>query len=148
MNAVTRAELAQIQAPVVRFKLNGCDVEARATETIIQVADREGVEIPRLCYKPGMDPAGNCRACMVEVKGERVLAASCCRNPTAGMEVDSASTRAVTSQKLVLELLQSDMPEAEYTRHNELDDWSAKLNVGKPRFPSRGHVGPDLSHPA
>jgi formate dehydrogenase major subunit len=148
MNAVTRAELAQIDAPTVRFKLNGREVEARASETLIQVADREGVEIPRLCYKPGLDTAGNCRACMVEIKGERVLAPSCCRTATPGMEVTSNSERAVASQKMVLELLQSDMPETDYTRHNEVDAWSAKLNVGKPRFPSRGNVGPDLSHPA
>src|SRR3954470_684069 len=125
MNAVTRAELAQIETPVVRFKLNGQEVEARASETLIQVSDREGVEIPRLCYKPGLDTAGNCRACMVEIKGERVLAPSCCRTPTAGMEVTSDSDRAVAAQKMVLELLQSDMPEAEYTRHNEVDQWSA-----------------------
>src|SRR6476469_8091374 len=148
MNAVTRAELAQIQAPVVRFQLNGREVAAGANETLIEVADREGVEIPRLCYKPGLDAVGNCRACMVEIKGERVLAPSCCRAPAAGMEVNSESPRAVAAQKMVLELLQSDMPETDYTRHNEVDEWSAKLGVGKPRFPSRGQVGPDLSHPA
>ena len=64
------------------------------------------------------------------------------------MEVNSKSERAVASQKLVLELLLSDMPEADYTRHNELDHWAGKLGVGKPRFPSRGQVAPDLSHPA
>lgn len=148
MNAVTRAELAQLESPVVRFKLNGKEVEARADETVIQVADREGVEIPRLCYKPGLDTVGNCRACMVEIKGERVLAPSCCRNVTAGMEVTSDSERAVKSQKMVLELLQSDMPEKDYTRHNEVDEWSAKLGVGKPRFPARGQVTADVSHPA
>src|SRR4051812_39987911 len=148
MNAVTRAEMAQIEAPTVRFSLNGKQVEARADETVLQVADREGVEIPRLCYKPGLDTAGNCRCCMVEIKGERTLAPSCCRTPTPGMEVTTDSERAVASQKMVLELLQSDMPEAEYTRNNELDQWSAKLNVGKPRFPSRGNVGPDLTPPA
>src|SRR6476619_1039779 len=130
MNAVTRAELALIEAPVVRFKLNGREVEARANESLIEIADREGVEIPRLCYKPGVDAVGSCRA------------------PAAGMEVNSASPRAVAAQKMVLELLQSDMPETDYTRHNEVDEWSAKLGVGKPRFPSRGQVGPDLSHPA
>src|SRR3954467_8820241 len=119
MNAVTRAELALLDVPTVSFKLNGKEVTARASETIIQVADREGVEIPRLCYKPGLDAVGNCRACMVEVKGERVLAPSCCRAPTEGMVVDSASPRAVAAQKMVLELLQSDMPEAEFTRNNE-----------------------------
>lgn len=148
MNAVTRAEMALIEAPVVRFTLNGQETVARADETLIEVADRTGVEIPRLCYKPGLDTAGNCRACMVEVKGERVLAPSCCRFPTEGMVVDSASPRAVSAQKMVLELLQTDMPEADYTRHNEVDHWSAKLNVGKPRFPARGQVGPDLTHPA
>ena len=73
------------------------------------------------------------------------------------MEVSSDSERAVTSQKMVLELLQADMPEAEYTRHNEVDDWSAKLGVGKPRFPlarpgraptSRTPPSPSTSTPA
>jgi formate dehydrogenase major subunit len=148
MNAVTRQELAQLEAPVVSFKLDGQDVTARADETILQVAEREGVEIPRLCYKDGLDAVGNCRSCMVEIKGERVLAPSCCRAPTNGMEVNSKSDRAVTSQKMVLELLLSDMPEVEYTRHNEVDYWAEKLGVGKPRFASRGQVPPDLSHPA
>jgi formate dehydrogenase major subunit len=49
---------------------------------------------------------------------------------------------------MVLELLLADMPEAEYTRNNEVDQWAAKLEVGKPRFPSRGQVAADLSHPA
>ena len=40
------------------------------------------------------------------------------------------------------------MPEAEYTRHNEVDEWAAKLGVGKPRFAARAPVAPDLSHPA
>ncbi len=148
MNAVTRHELAQLEAPLVSFRLDGREVTARADETIIEVADREGVQIPRLCYKDGMEAVGNCRACMVEIKGERVLAPSCCRHPANGMEVSSKSERAVASQKMVLELLLSDMPEAEYTRHNEVDDWAARLEVGKPRFASRGQVPPDLSHPA
>src|SRR4051812_12642295 len=148
MNAVTRQEMLKLDAPTVTFKLNGRDVSCRADETIIEVADREGVDIPRLCYKEGLDAVGNCRACMVEIKGERVLAPSCCRSPANGMEVSSNSERALASQKMVLELLQADMPEADYTRHNEVDEWSAKLGVGKPRFPSRGQVRADLSHPA
>src|SRR4051812_41200927 len=148
MNAVTRHELAQLEAPTVTFKLDGREVTCRADQTIIEVADREGVEIPRLCYTEGLDAVGNCRSCMVEIKGERVLAPSCCRAATAGMEVNSKSERAVASQKLVLELLLSDMPEADYTRHNELDQWAGKLGVGKPRFPSPAQVAPDLSHAA
>jgi len=60
--------------------------QARPGETIFQVAARQGIELPHLCYapKPGYRPDGNCRVCMVEIEGERVLAASCIRTPTAG----------------------------------------------------------------
>lgn len=148
MNAITRNRLAAIDAPTVEFKLNGKTVSARVDQTILQIAQRVGLEIPHLCYKDGMDAAGNCRACMVEIKGERVLAPSCCRAPQAGMEVQTDSVRAVASQKMVLELLLSDMPERAYTRHNEVDDWAEKLALGKPRFSARAQVPPDLSHPA
>ena len=137
--------------PPIAFTLDGRAVAAQPGETLIEVARREGVEIPHLCWAPGLAPAGNCRACVVEVEGERTLAASCCRQPTAGMKVQTASTRARASQRLVLELLQTDMPEARHTRHNEVDEWSAKLEVGLPRFPSRpaqAEPAPDLSHPA
>lgn len=148
MNAITRSELAQLEVPTVTFELNGREVTGRATDTILTVAKREGIEIPHLCFKEGMDTAGNCRACVVEINGERVLAPSCCRNPTNGMKVNTESERAVKSQKLVLELLQSDMPEADYTRHNEVDVWAEKMGVGKPRFEARAKVAYDYSHPA
>jgi formate dehydrogenase major subunit len=148
MNAITRKEAAALNAPAVTFQINGREVTGRANETIIEIARREGVEIPHLCYKPGLAEVGNCRACMVEIDGERVLAPSCCRHPSSGMKVTTDSERAVKSQKLVLELLQADMPEREYTRHNEVDQWAAKLGVGKPRFAARAQPVQDLSHPA
>ena len=148
MNAITRSEMAQLEVPTVTFELNGREVTGRATDTLLTIAKREGIEIPHLCYKEGMDTAGNCRACVVEINGERVLAPSCCRNPTNGMKVNTESERAVKSQKLILELLQSDMPETDYTRHNEVDEWAVKMEVGKPRFEARARVAPDFSHPA
>lgn len=148
MNAITRQELAELDAPLVSFSLNGREVQGRATESLLQVAKREGVEIPHLCFKEGMEAVGNCRSCMVEINGERVLAPSCCRAPTAGMKVVTDSERAVASQKMVLELLLSDMPEKEYTRNNEVDQWAAKIGVGKPRFEARQQVRQDVSHPA
>jgi formate dehydrogenase major subunit len=148
MNAITRNEAAQLDAPVVSFELNGKEVSGKSTETLIEIAKREGVEIPHLCYKEGLDTVGNCRACVVEIGGERVLAPSCCRTPTKGMKVTTNSERAVKSQKLVLELLLSDMPEKEYTRDNEVDFWAKELGVGKPRFEAREQVPQDVSHPA
>jgi formate dehydrogenase major subunit len=88
VNAVTRAERARLlqeAVATVEFTPDGRAVSACNGETIIEVAQREGVAIPHLCWTPGLDPAGNCRACVVEVKGERVLVAACCRQASAGM---------------------------------------------------------------
>src|SRR5437899_8722844 len=95
-----------------------------------------------------MRPDGNCRACVVEIKGERVLAPSCCRYPKDGMEVTTDNPRSVASQKMVLELLLADIPEKSYTLDSELDHWAKALKVGKPRFESRHQPKPDLSHSA
>ncbi|HEV2040388.1 MAG TPA: 2Fe-2S iron-sulfur cluster-binding protein, partial [Casimicrobiaceae bacterium] len=130
------------------FRLNGVGLTAERGETIIQAAKRHGVDIPHLCYKEGMRADGNCRACMVEIKGERVLAPSCCRAPTAGMEVSSDSPRAVHAQKLVIEMLAADVPERVYKLDSELDRWKRWLNIGVPRFEARTQPPADLSHPA
>ena len=132
----------------ISFSLNGKKVKAEHGETILQVAKRSDIKIPHLCYKDGLATDGNCRACMVEIDNERVLAPSCCRKPTEGMEVISDSERAQKSQKMVLELLLSDMPETKYTLKNELTDWAEELQVQKPRFEARPAVKQDISHPA
>src|SRR5512142_1042580 len=134
MTATTKQEIAALP---VEFKLNGKSVVGRADETIIQTAKHYGIDIPHLCYKEGLRPDGNCRACVVEIKGERALAPSCCRVPKDGMEVNTDSARAVASQKMVLELLLSDMSDQAYTPNSELGQWSKKLALGKPRFARR-----------
>ena len=143
-----RASTQQLATLPIEFKLNGRTVVGRPDETIIETAKRHGVEIPHLCYTPGLRPDGNCRACVVEIKGERALAPSCCRTPKEGMEVTSDSPRAQLSQKMVLELLLSDMPETGYRKDSELDQWAKEMGVGLPRFAGRHQPTPDLSHPA
>ena len=135
----------------IRFSLNGRDIVAAAEETILDAAERHGVEIPRLCYKEGYRADGNCRACVVEIEGERALAPSCCRKPADGMKVSSDNERALHSQKMVLELLLADMPQqgtSPYRLDSELDQWASRLNVFSPRFEARETVAPDHSHPA
>ena len=152
-----RASTPQVATMPIEFKLNGNTVVGRPDETIIETAKRHGVEIPHLCYKPGLRPDGNCRACVVEVKGERTLAPSCCRAPREGMEVTTDSARARAAQKMVVELLLSDMPEqrgggatgsSPYRQDSELDQWARKLGVGSPRFAARTQPKADASHPA
>ena len=132
----------------IPFILNGRAVEALPDETLMQVATRNGIEVPHLCYQEGQRPDGNCRACVVEIKGERVLAASCCRQPTPGMEVTTDSARALHSQKMVLELLCADRPPTPRRSDSELDHWARVLQVGSSRFCARPAPAADLSHPA
>ena len=96
----------------IDFHLNGMPVQALAGETLWEVAQRQGLDIPHLCHKPGYRPDGNCRACVVEVDGERTLAASCCRTPQAGMVVHTDSERAQKSRAMVMELLLADRPDS------------------------------------
>ena len=147
MAAIPEVTNPEITNPM-SFLLDGQAVDALPGETILQAARRHGVDIPHLCYKDGLRPDGNCRACVVEVKGERALAASCCRTPQEGMDVATTSERARHSQKMVLELLLSDVVETAYTRDSELDTWARALAVGKPRFAPRRQPKSDGSHPA
>jgi formate dehydrogenase major subunit len=141
------------KAETVKFLLDGREVEARAGETIWQVASRLGTEIPHLCYspEPGYRPDGNCRACMVEVEGERVLAASCIRKPTPGMKVQTASERAKSSRQMVFELLIADQPDRRTEAHDPVSKfwaWTDKMGIATSRFPERAAPAPDRSHPA
>ncbi len=126
----------------VKFTLDGREVEARDGETIWQVAKREGIDIPHLCYspEPGYRADGNCRACMVEIEGERVLAASCIRKPSEGMKVKAASDRAKTARQMVFELLISDQParETSHDPQSKFWAWADRMNVGASRFGQRG----------
>ncbi|MEW8554863.1 MAG: formate dehydrogenase subunit alpha [Candidatus Thiodiazotropha sp.] len=136
----------------IRFTLDGEEVEAAPEETIWQVAKRVGNTIPHLCYspQPGYRADGNCRACMVEIEGERVLAASCLRKPTPGMKVHSANERARRAQSMVVELLLADQPAREAAHDRDSHFWGVAdgLGLGESRFPGRETHDPDSSHPA
>ncbi|MBZ0128261.1 MAG: formate dehydrogenase subunit alpha [Rhodobacteraceae bacterium] len=123
----------------IRFTLDGREVSAAAGETIWEVAKREGTAIPHLCHsnQPGYRADGNCRACMVEIDGERVLGASCVRQPAEGMVVKSASDRAVTARRMVMELLLADQPPQPEARDRSAVFWdmAAANGVADSRFP-------------
>ena len=136
----------------IHFFLDGTEVSAEPSETIWQVADRQGIEIPHLCWlpKPGYRADGNCRTCIVEIEGERVLAASCVRQPTPGMKVQTASERARFSRKMLFELLIGDQPDraVAHDPNSRLWQWADKLGVEESRFPRHDAPAPDRSHPA
>ncbi|WP_114285798.1 formate dehydrogenase subunit alpha [Candidatus Halocynthiibacter alkanivorans] len=124
----------------IKFELDGKEVEAAAGETIWQIAKREGTAIPHLCFKDSDEyrSDGNCRACMVEVDGERVLSASCQRLPSNGMKVSTGGERVEKNRKIVFELLASDMPARELSPDPEAHFWTQAELAGldETRFPS------------
>jgi formate dehydrogenase major subunit len=142
----------------ILFTLDGKQVAANPGETIWEVAKREGTKIPHLCHVdlPGYRVDGNCRACMVEVKGERVLTASCIRKPTPGMDVQTQSQRAVKSRGMVFELLASNMRPREEGPDNQAPfwQWASSMGIGgSDRYESKfadGHEAAehDVSNPA
>ncbi|MCW5220455.1 formate dehydrogenase subunit alpha [Verminephrobacter aporrectodeae subsp. tuberculatae] len=171
MNAVPSCATASaaLPEPAIAFELDGQPVSAHPGETLLAAAQRHGVQIPRLCHQDGLRPDGNCRACVVEIAGERTLAPSCCRTPTEGMQVQSASARARKSQQMVLEMLLSDMPATGYKwndddaphaqaagnevpgQHGELSAWADRLGVRvRPALQAlrRAQPAADTSHPA
>src|SRR5665647_1613174 len=153
------AALTKPAQAAIEFKLDGQSLHSLAGESILKAAQRHGVEIPHLCCKDGLRSDGNCRACVVEIKGERTLAPSCCRNVTAGMEVQTRSERARKSQKMVLEMLLSDLPDIGYKwndetgsvgQHGELSEWAARMDVSvRPELKALRREPPkaDVSHP-
>jgi len=164
--------LAEVTPQTIAFTLDGRSIHAYDGETIFKAAKRHGIDIPHLCYKDGLRADGNCRACVVEIKGERTLAPSCCRSATAGMDVQASSERAVKSQKMVLEILLSDMPDKGYKwndagvaaesttasrtatdvgQHGGLSHWASRMNVKvRPELRAlrRDQPKADISHPA
>lgn len=137
----------------ITFELDGRMVEAEAGETIWQVAKREGTSIPHLCWlpQPGYRSDGNCRACMVEIEGERVLAASCQRKVAEGIKVKSASERAKKSREMVFELLLADQPAREESHDPASAFWSWIDDMGiapTSRYPKGERPEPDSTHAA
>tara|TARA_B100001105_G_scaffold44516_1_gene32802 strand:+ start:410 stop:3169 length:2760 start_codon:yes stop_codon:yes gene_type:complete len=137
-----------IENQLVTVTINGKKFEGNPTETILDISERNGISIPRLCYMEGMRPDGNCRVCMVEIEGERVLQPSCTRTITNGMIINTSSKRVKHSQKLVLELLAADVSEEVYDKDSELTSWSNQLQIQTHRFPSNVQKKHDISHPA
>ncbi|EAP78166.1 formate dehydrogenase subunit alpha [Roseovarius nubinhibens] len=123
----------------ITFTLDGEQVTAEKGMTIWEVANGRGLVIPHLCHKPapGYRPDGNCRACMVEIEGERTLAASCIREPADGMVVKTDTARAETARKMVVEMLVADQPprDAAHDKSSHLWDMAEMQGVSQSRFP-------------
>ncbi|MGE0035406.1 MAG: formate dehydrogenase subunit alpha [Xanthobacteraceae bacterium] len=134
------------------FFLDDREVDIRAGESIFNAARRHDIKLPNLCYapQPGYRADGNCRVCMVEIEGERVLAASCIRTPAPGMKVKTQTDRAKTARRMVAELLLTDQPGFEVAHDPDSELWQLvkRQKIEPGRFPRDARPEPDRSHPA
>ena len=136
----------------IKFYIDGNEVLAKENESIWQVSKRKGTILPHLCHSDeiGYRPDGNCRACMVEIDGENVLAASCIRKPTNGMKVNTKSLKAKNARKTVFELLASEQPDR--NKHPDPESnfwkWSDQIKIINNKFPKLKNIDVDNSHTA
>lgn len=151
MNSSALVSNAVAAATAIEIQIDGQAIACQSNESLLSIAKGIGIEIPHLCYQNDMPAAGNCRACMVEIKGERTLAASCCRHACAGMQVETNSPRALKARQMVLELMLADAPPNQNTAGssvNQLQYWAQQAGVAATRFGPRQAQIRDQSHPA
>jgi NADH-quinone oxidoreductase subunit G len=90
---------------MVKIKINGKTFKAPEKSTIIQVADDNGIEIPRFCYHKKLSIAANCRMCLVEVKNFPKPLPACATQVNEGMEIFTKSKQTKDCQQSVMEFL-------------------------------------------
>lgn len=129
---------------LVNLKINNMPIAVEEGTTILEAAKKLNFKIPTLCHHPDLTVAGNCRVCVVEVKGARLLAASCATPVSEGMEILTNSEKVRIARKHIVELLLSEH-NADCTKcfkngHCELQDLASEYRIGD-------HVFLDLVRP-
>lgn len=135
----------------VNLTINGQKIEAQAGQTILDVARSHGIEIPTLCYHKDLSPTGNCRMCVVEVKGGRFLSAACVTPIWEGMEINTSSDKVTRDRTQTLELMLANHPldclTCDVGGECELQDLAYEYKVEVPAWGAKGARYPVDSDP-
>ncbi len=125
------------------IEVNNIPIKARKGETILQALQRNGIQVPTLCYMAGQLPTGACRMCVVEVEGYPGLIPSCSHPVEDWMKIKTHSPRVIQARKSVVELLLASHPDdCLYCVRNgncELQRYAEELNVRERKYPSKAH---------
>jgi len=123
---------------MIEIEIDGQKLEAKPGETIIQVADKAGIYIPRFCYHKKLSVVASCRMCLVEVEKAPKTLPACATPATPGMKVSTRSEKALFSQRTVMEFLlinhPLDCPICDQGGECELQDLSLGYGSGISRF--------------
>ena len=117
---------------MITMTIDGKKVQVEEGLTILKAAQKLDIKIPTLCYHPVVEPYAACRVCMVELslKGRTELVTACNTKAAEGMEVQTASPRALTARKLNVEMLLARAPAAE-----PVQELARSLGITESRFP-------------
>lgn len=96
---------------MINLTINGQRIAAEEGSTILEAAKKLHIKIPTLCYHPDQAVKANCRICVVEVKGQRILVPACGYPVSEGMEVETHSPLVRKVRKNILELILSHHPQ-------------------------------------
>lgn len=136
---------------MLNIKINGKAVQAEAGKTILQVAKEYDVHIPTLCYHKDLSPTGNCRMCVVEVKGGRFLQAACATPVWEGMEIETENEKVTKDRKLTLEMMLANHPAdcmtCDAAGECELQDLAYEYQAQIPAWGTKGTRHPVNSDP-
>ncbi len=121
-------------AEMIKFKLNGTEIEVEKGTTILEAASEHGIHIPTLCHHPAISPYQVCRVCLVEEtkRGWAKLVPACGHMAEEGTEVLTDSERVIRRRKTIVELILAQAPNSERVRAI-----AAELGIEKPRFESK-----------
>lgn len=137
----------------MKLTIDGREAVFAEGETVLDVARREGIDVPTLCHDDRLDPAGACRMCLVEVEGQRRLQPSCAWKASDGAVVQTASPRVKKNREMLLAMYLADHPidadglPAERGVGNRLREQVQQHGAGPelPRLPMRREGRVDLN---
>jgi len=126
----------------IKITINEKTIDAQIGQTLLETARNNAINIPTLCYHRDLTPDGNCRICVVEVKGQRFLQAACVTNVWNGMEVWTDSKRVLNARRTTLEMMLAHHPQdclvCEANATCELQDLAYDYQVKIPDWGSKG----------
>ena len=89
----------------IKLNIDGIDIEVEKGTTVLQAARKANIDIPTLCFLKGINAAGDCRMCIVEIEGRRALTPSCNTLVEEGMVVKTNTDKVNESRRIVLDLI-------------------------------------------
>jgi bidirectional [NiFe] hydrogenase diaphorase subunit len=123
---------------VVTLTIDGHTIGAEQSITILQAAKEVGIYIPTLCHLEGIDDAGACRLCLVEIAGSNKLVPACVTKVSEGLDIKTNTDKLKEYRKMILEMLFAERNHVcaicVANQHCELQDLAAKIGIDHVRY--------------